>query len=247
MRGLGWRGMSCLDEPGCVEGVAGIQARNRSCLGGCRNGSVHFCLAAQIATRQIHPTHQSSPVLLHPTSRPNTDYRASQRLLTAMSPAFKSKSKFRPPAPTKFPPPSPVKPATQAGPPSSPRSTSSTSRTPHPLPAQRVALLDDLIPASDPSQTPRSDQANPAKQQLQRTGGSKDVGGSRGPGPENPRASHLLDAAWPAMQPIKKDDVTNSQTTDIHTDQDEEEDDFWRHSTQADSTIACGDTANLVT
>jgi len=49
------------------------------------------------------------------------------------------------------------------------------------------------------------------------------------------------------MQPIKKDDVTNSQTTDIHTDQDEEEDDFWRHSTQADSTIACDDTANLVT
>ena len=239
--------MSCLDEPGCVEGVAGIQARNRSCLGGCRNGSVHFCLAAQIATRQVHPTHQSSPVLLHLTSPPNTDYRASQRLLTTMSPVFKSKSKFRPPAPIKFRAPSPVKPATQAGPPSSPRSTSFTSRNPHPLPAQSVALMDDLLSASEPSPTRGSDQATPAKEQLQRSCGPRELGESTGSGPENPRASRLLDAAWPAILPVKKDEVTNSQTTEIHTDQDEEEDDFWRHSTQADSTSVCDDTAKLVT
>jgi hypothetical protein len=43
-----------------------------------------------------------------------------------------------------------------------------------------------------------------------------------------------LDDAWPVIEPTKKDDFTSSQYIHVHTAQEDEEDDFWRTSTQVD-------------
>jgi len=152
-----------------------------------------------------------------------------------MPPLPETKSKFRPPAPTSFKPPRPVKPATHSSPPCSPQSTSSTSRGLHPLTSQWADLLDDFFQPSS-SHTSLHEDSVVSKQEQQRQASQSNNEMANPVQTRAPTPPPLpLDDAWPVIEPTKKDEFTSSQYTHVYTDQDDEEDDFWRTSTQVDS------------